>query len=95
MQQEFLSSGGSTDGRSFALAQLIVKMGYKKIAIIAQDYSFGQEALAAFKKKVAELSPDAKIVAELYNPAGIKLRSLRQPTYYSQTGCHLHAELGQ
>jgi branched-chain amino acid transport system substrate-binding protein len=70
--KNFFRPGGSTDGRSFALAQLIVKMGYKKIAIIAQDYSFGQEALAAFKKKVAELSPDAKIVAELYHPAGTK-----------------------
>jgi branched-chain amino acid transport system substrate-binding protein len=70
--KNFFRPGGSTDGRSFALAQLIVKMGYKKIAIIAQDYSFGQEALAAFKKKVAELSPDTKIVAELYHPAGTK-----------------------
>jgi len=70
--KNFFRPGGSTDGRSFALAQLIVKMGYKKIAIIAQDYSFGQEALAAFKKKVAELSQDTKIVAELYHPAGTK-----------------------
>lgn len=70
--KNFFRPGGSSDGRSFALAQLVAKMGYKKIAIIAQDYSFGQEALAAFKKKIAELSPNSKIVVEIYHPAGTK-----------------------
>jgi branched-chain amino acid transport system substrate-binding protein len=70
--KNFFRPGGSTDGRSFALAQLIAKMKYQKVAIIAQDYSFGQEALAAFKKKMAEISPSTKIVAELYHPAGTK-----------------------
>ena len=68
----FFRPGGSTDGRSFALAELIVKSGHKKVAIIAQDYSFGQEALAAFKKKIAAISPSTEIVAELYHPAGTK-----------------------
>ena len=70
--KNFFRPGGSTDGRSFALAELIVKMGYKNIAIIAQDYSFGQEALMAFKKRVAAISPSTKIVIELYHPAGTK-----------------------
>ena len=70
--KNFFRPGGSTDGRSFALAQLVVKMGYKKIAIIGQDYSFGHEALAAFKKRIAQISPSTKIVCELYHPAGTK-----------------------
>ncbi len=40
--------------------------------MIAQDYSFGKEALAAFKKKMAKISPNTQIVAELYHPAGTK-----------------------
>jgi branched-chain amino acid transport system substrate-binding protein len=70
--KNFFRPGGSTDGRSFALAQLIVKKGYKKVGIIAQDYSFGKEAVAAFKKKIAQISPSTKIVAEIYHPAGTK-----------------------
>jgi branched-chain amino acid transport system substrate-binding protein len=70
--QNFFRPGGNTDTRSFALAELIVKKGYKKVAIIAQDYSFGQEALAAFKKRISQISPATQIVAELYHPAGTK-----------------------
>jgi branched-chain amino acid transport system substrate-binding protein len=68
----FFRPGGSTDGRSYALAMLVAKKGYKNIAIIGQDYSFGHEALAAFKKKLAQVNPSAKIVVELYHPAGTK-----------------------
>ncbi|HTZ40757.1 MAG TPA: ABC transporter substrate-binding protein, partial [Syntrophales bacterium] len=70
--KNFFRPGGSTDGRSFALAQMIAKKGYKSVGIIAQDYSFGQEAVAAFKKKLAQIAPKTKIVAELYHPAGTK-----------------------
>jgi len=70
--KNFFRPGGSTDGRSFALAQMIAKKGYKRVGIIAQDYSFGKEATAAFKKKMAQISPSTKIVAELYHPAGTK-----------------------
>ena len=70
--KNFFRPGGSTDGRSFALAQMIAKKGYKRIGIIGQDYSFGHEAVAAFKKKIAQLSPGSKIVAELFHPAGTK-----------------------
>jgi branched-chain amino acid transport system substrate-binding protein len=70
--KNFFRPGGSTDGRSFALAQLVAKKGYKRVGIIAQDYSFGKEATAAFKKKIAQVSPSTEIVAELYHPAGTK-----------------------
>jgi branched-chain amino acid transport system substrate-binding protein len=70
--KNFFRPGGSTDGRSFALADLIVKKGFQKIAIIAQDYSFGHEAVDAFKKKLLQLNPSAKIVAELFHPTGTK-----------------------
>lgn len=70
--KNFFRPGGSTDGRSFALAQLVVNKGYKKVGIIAQDYSFGQEAVAAFKKKIAKISPSTQIVAEIYHPTGTK-----------------------
>lgn len=70
--KNFFRPGGSTDGRSFALAQLVAKKGYKTVGIVAQDYSFGKEAVAAFKKKLAQLNPSIKIVAELYHPAGTK-----------------------
>jgi len=70
--KNFFRPCGNTDQQSYALAELIAKRGYKQVAIIAQDYSFGKEALAAFKKKLAERNPSAKIVAELYHPAGTK-----------------------
>jgi len=70
--KNFFRPGGSTDGRSAALAQWAVKKGYTRIAAIVQDYSFGQEALAAFKKKMLELNPKAEFVAELYHPIGTK-----------------------
>lgn len=70
--RHFFRPGGSTDGRSYALAQYVVKSGYKKVATIVQDYSFGKEAFAAFKKKVMELDPSVEFVAELYHPIGTK-----------------------
>lgn len=70
--KNFFRACANTDQQSYALAQLIGKKGYKKVAIIAQDYSFGKEALSAFKKKLAQVNPSAQIVAELYHPAGTK-----------------------
>ncbi len=70
--KNFFRPGGSTDGRSFALAQLIAKKGYKRVGVIAQDYSFGKEAVAAFKKKLKQISSSTQIVAEIYHPAGTK-----------------------
>lgn len=70
--KNFFRVTSNTDTRSYALAVIMAKKGYKNIAIIAQDYSFGKEAVSAFKKKMAEISPLTKIVAELYHPAGTK-----------------------
>ncbi len=70
--KNFFRTCGNTDQQSYALAALVAKKGYKRVAIIAQDYSFGQEALAAFKRRLAKLNPSAEIVAELYHPAGTK-----------------------
>lgn len=70
--KNFFRTCGNTDQHSYALADLIGKKGYKNVAIIAQDYSFGKEALSAFKKRLAQTNPSAKIVAELYHPAGTK-----------------------
>jgi branched-chain amino acid transport system substrate-binding protein len=70
--KNFFRPGGSTDGRSFAIAQMLVQKGFQKFGIIAQDYSFGKEAVDAFKKKLMQLSPSAKIVAEIYHPLGTK-----------------------
>jgi branched-chain amino acid transport system substrate-binding protein len=70
--KNFFRPGGSTDGRSFALAQLIVNKGYKRVGIIAQDYSFGHEAVDAFKKKISKISPTTQIAAEIFHPAGTK-----------------------
>ncbi|HPC04473.1 MAG TPA: ABC transporter substrate-binding protein [Syntrophales bacterium] len=70
--RNFFRTCGNTDQHSYALAALVAKKGYKRVAIIAQDYSFGQEALAAFKRRLAKLNPSAEIVAELYHPAGTK-----------------------
>ncbi|MGC8494481.1 MAG: ABC transporter substrate-binding protein [Syntrophobacteraceae bacterium] len=66
----FFRPTGNTDGQSYAIAGLIAKAGYKRIGIIAQDYSFGHEAVEAFTKKLAELNPSAKIVAKIYHPLG-------------------------
>jgi branched-chain amino acid transport system substrate-binding protein len=62
----------NTDISSYALASMVVKRGYKSIGIVAQDYSFGHEAVAAFKKKLAELDPSAKVVSVIFHPIGNK-----------------------
>ncbi|PKO57711.1 MAG: hypothetical protein CVU24_18465, partial [Betaproteobacteria bacterium HGW-Betaproteobacteria-18] len=70
--RNFFRPGGHTDSRAYAVAHLTAKMGYKKIGIIAQDYSMGRDAVAAYKKKLAQLKPDAKVAVEVYHPAGTK-----------------------
>ena len=62
----------NTDTQSFALARWVAKSGYKKVLGIAQDYSFGHEAVEAFMKKVKELNPSIEIVGELFHKAGEK-----------------------
>jgi len=70
--KNFFRVCANTDQQSYALAELIGKQGHNRVAIIAQDYSFGHEAVSAFKKKLALVNPAAKIVVELFHPAGTK-----------------------
>ena len=62
----------NTDTQSFALARWVAKSGYKKVLGIAQDYSFGHEAVEAFMKKIKELNPSIEIVGKLFHKAGEK-----------------------
>lgn len=70
--RNFFRTNINTDISSYALASMVVKKGYKSIGIVAQDYSFGHEAVAAFKKKLAELDPSAKVVSVIFHPIGNK-----------------------
>jgi branched-chain amino acid transport system substrate-binding protein len=70
--KNFFRTCANTDQQSYALAVLVANRGFKRVAIIAQDYSFGHEAVDAFKKKLAQVAPKVKIVAELFHPAGTK-----------------------
>lgn len=59
----------NTAQHSGALAAYMKKMPkVKKIGIICQDYSFGREAAADFKRTLKKFRPDIKIVAEVYHP---------------------------
>lgn len=40
----------------------------KKIAVIAQDFNFGREAVADFKKYLKEMRPDVEIAMEIFHP---------------------------
>ena len=62
----------NTDTHSAALATWVASKGFKKVACIAQDYSFGKEATAGFVKKLKELNPDAQVVAQILHPIGTK-----------------------
>jgi len=70
--KNFFRTACNTDTHSYALAKWVADKGFKKVCTIAQDYSFGKEATAAFIKKLKELAPNATIVAELYHPLGEK-----------------------
>ncbi|HVN81326.1 MAG TPA: ABC transporter substrate-binding protein [Terriglobia bacterium] len=70
--RNFFRTACNTDTHSFALAKWVADKGFKKVCTIAQDYSFGKEATAAFITKLKELAPSAAIVAELYHPLGEK-----------------------
>ncbi|BBO76984.1 branched-chain amino acid ABC transporter substrate-binding protein [Desulfosarcina widdelii] len=62
----------NTDTHSAALATWVASKGFKKVACIAQDYSFGKEATAGFVNKLKELNPDAEVVAQILHPIGTK-----------------------
>jgi branched-chain amino acid transport system substrate-binding protein len=62
----------NTNTQSYALAAWVAEQGFKKVITIAQDYSFGQEATAAFVEKLKELAPDAEVVGQILHPIGTK-----------------------
>jgi branched-chain amino acid transport system substrate-binding protein len=62
----------NTDTHSYALAQWVAKKGYKKVFMVAQDYSFGHQGLEAFERKLKELDPKAEIVGKVLHPVGTK-----------------------
>ncbi|MCB2229012.1 MAG: ABC transporter substrate-binding protein [Desulfarculaceae bacterium] len=70
--KHFFRACANTDTQSYALANWVASQGFTKVFTIAQDYSFGQQATAAFIKKLAELNPKAKIVGKVLHPIGTK-----------------------
>ncbi len=70
--KNFFRACANTDNQSYALAVWVAQKGFKKVFCLAQDYSFGKEAVAAFTKKLAELNPQAKIVGTALHPIGTK-----------------------
>lgn len=70
--RNFFRADVNSDTHSYAMAAWVAKNGYKRVACIAQDYSFGQEATVAFKRKLKELDPSIEIVVELYHKLGEK-----------------------
>jgi branched-chain amino acid transport system substrate-binding protein len=70
--RHFFRTCANTDTQSFALANWVAEKGFKKVFCIAQDYSFGQEAVAGFIKKLNQLDPQAKIVGKILHPTGTK-----------------------
>jgi len=59
----------NTSSHSKALAAFLVAYpDVKRIGIIAQDYNFGREASADFKKHLKVFRPDIEIAVEIYHP---------------------------
>ena len=59
----------STAQHSATLAAYLAgRKDVKKVGIICQDYNFGREAAADFKKALKAMRPDIKIAVEVYHP---------------------------
>lgn len=68
----FLRPSVSTDMQSNAIALWVAKKGFKRVFCIGQDWNFGHESIGAFKRKLAEIAPNIKIVGEIYHKPGEK-----------------------
>jgi branched-chain amino acid transport system substrate-binding protein len=68
--RNFFRTSLNKDMQSNALAKWVADNGKKRVFMIAQDYSFGHEAVAAFKKKLKELNPKVQLVGEIYHKIG-------------------------
>ena len=58
----------STTMQAAMLAKEAAKTGAKKWATVAPNYAYGKEAVAAFKKELTKLVPDAEFVEEQWPP---------------------------
>jgi len=58
----------STTMQAAMLAREAAKTGAKKWATVAPNYAYGKEAVAAFKKELTKLVPDAEFVEEQWPP---------------------------
>ncbi len=58
----------STTMQAAMLAKEAAKSGAKKWATVAPNYAYGKEAVAAFKKELTKLVPDAEFVEEQWPP---------------------------
>ena len=58
----------STTMQAAMLAKEAAKTGAKKWATVAPNYAYGKEAVAAFKKELTKLVPDAQFVEEQWPP---------------------------
>jgi len=70
--KNFFRADCNTDTHSSALAAWVAKSGAKTVFGIAQDYSFGHEAMSAFVKKLKALNPSVKMVGEIFHKIGEK-----------------------
>ena len=58
--------------QSNAIAMWVAKKKFKRVFCIGQDWNFGHESCDAFKRKLAEIAPDIKIVGDIYHKPGEK-----------------------
>ncbi|MCF8082597.1 MAG: ABC transporter substrate-binding protein [Deltaproteobacteria bacterium] len=70
--RNFFRACATTDNQSYALAHWVADQKFKKVFCIAQDYSFGKQAVDAFVTKLKELNPAAEIVGTVMHPVGTK-----------------------
>ncbi len=70
--KNFFRADCNSDTHSYALAAWVAKSGAKKVFGIAQDYSFGHEAMSAFVKKLKELNPSVEMVGKIFHKIGEK-----------------------
>jgi len=62
----------NTEQLSMTIANFLATKPFKRFALINQDYAFGQEAAAGFKRRVKQFVPGAQIVAEEFHPLANK-----------------------
>ncbi len=70
--RNFFRTSLNTDNHSYALAYWAANSGAKKVIAVAQDYSFGHEAVAAFNKKLKELNPNIEVIKPIFHKLGEK-----------------------